>query len=86
MTSGPNLSLQNLLDEQFEYNDRFNQRVNEPEDLNNLRQDPIGRDKFGRLYWFFLVGTVCSLYWATAPDKVAFEDNQIIFVKPAVTT
>jgi len=48
------LLFQNLLENQFDYNNKFKEKVNEkPPDV--MRFQPIGRDKNGLAYWYLLV-------------------------------
>jgi hypothetical protein len=44
-----------LLEAQFDENFRFRQLfMEETKDLNDLRSKPIGKDKSGNVYWYFV--------------------------------
>ena len=45
---------QTLLECQFDYNVKFKEKVNEA-GAEQMRFLPIGRDKEGQAYWYFLV-------------------------------
>lgn len=46
--------LQNLLECQFDYNLKFKETIN-GQSAEEMRLLPIGRDKEGQAYWYFLV-------------------------------
>jgi len=50
---------QNLLEKQFDQNSTFKEKINKlaPEDM---RFQPIGRDKNGLAYWYMLVSLTSS--------------------------
>lgn len=47
-------ALQNLMESQFDCNPKFKDKINELT-VEEMRFLPIGRDKHGLAYWYFLV-------------------------------
>ena len=48
------LNFQNLLETQFDYNIKFKEKISEIK-ADEMRCQPLGRDKNGLAYWYFLV-------------------------------
>ncbi|WAR27792.1 RSF1-like protein [Mya arenaria] len=66
----------NLLEDQFEFNDRFNQRVNEDlESSGDIRHTPLGHDKLGRAYWCLLDKTGRLLLYRSLRNEITQEET-----------
>ena len=65
------LIIKNLLESQFDENVKFKQiLIDKIVDLNSIRSTPLGRDKDGLLYWFFMDNEfTIRLYTQNSNDK-----------------
>ncbi|KAH3810357.1 hypothetical protein DPMN_138748, partial [Dreissena polymorpha] len=68
--------LKNLLEDQFQFNDSFNEKVNNDlEKRGDIRHTPAGRDKLGRTYWFMLESTGSMLLYRQLLNELTGEET-----------
>uniref|UniRef100_A0A2C9JP17 PHD-type domain-containing protein n=1 Tax=Biomphalaria glabrata TaxID=6526 RepID=A0A2C9JP17_BIOGL len=69
--------LKNLLESQFDYNVKFKEKVNESS-AEDMRFLPIGRDKEGQAYWYFLDKDMNLLVYKEEQDDDAANTWQLV--------
>ena len=64
--------LKNLLEAQFDGNVKFKAEIN-TKDADDLRMEPLGRDKLGNLYWYQVDGDASMRVYKDDPEEETWE-------------
>ena len=64
--------LKNLLEAQFDGNIKFKAEIN-TKDADDLRMEPLGRDKLGNLYWYQVDGDASMRVYKDDPEEETWE-------------